>query len=1073
MADVKNTLSLELQVKYDQAIKALNEVRTALAAVGQGVPTVSGGDIGGLQKTLAELKTSIGEVKTALSGVSQTGGSFTKGITDQAGKASVELKKVKEDIQNLGDGASNAAVGGLAALSTKLLGLSAGIFIVKQLVDGVSAFGRVVLEAQGRLDNFRAGVQFALGREAGNDLTYVRETAFDLGLELASLSRSYVQFNAAARGTSLEGARAREVFEAVSQSSSVLGLSADRTEGALRALGQMMSKGTVQAEELRGQLGDQLPGAFGIAARAIGVTESKLSEMLERGEVISSDFLPKFAAQLKKELGDSTVTAADGAQQALNRFAGAWERFVQSVSESGVGEALKSGLNIVSTALNEVSKAFEQATEDGDGFFGTLLKGYGAYAKFVVGGFKPREEVLRDSITKNTTEAERLEAGGGLYQRSDAAGLRRQIAADRAELEKLLAAQPPADLGLWGDDRRMQALADLAVQRRRLEGEIGSEIAKNLSQIEKAEKALADFRQKYALLSGTEEYKKLETELVRKLTEAREVQGRKGLAQPIPSARRVFDGEAELALDAARREERALQESYAVRLTDLQTYVARRRQIADAALAAETDRQQANIDAQRELLKKLDAITPKTDVQAQTISDRRADSLRTIEQAQVNQQKAQRDRDDIERTLRLFELTERLAQMERARTLVAEGYREVQDRISLAVERREITERQAQDRLAELNRRTADGLRAQAEQYDRIAEAGGVFAEGASRAAAALRLEADKLSSTLTFIEQRFQNTADRIDTALQQGLAGIFEGIGEKGTRAADLIRDAFVNVGKAIRRSLAEIAAEDTLEALNKSLGTGPDGKPNTIGRVLSRAIGADGSSAAKALWVRNADGAGATATGAQGILPGDVKGVPSVGDVLESLGGQLREVFGRWIDNLGSLFSEIGNSFSGLFDGLFNSLGGLFSGGGGGGGGGFGELLGSFFGSFFHRGGVVGSGQRSGRSISASAWINAPRFHSGGIAGDEVAAVLKKGEEVLTEDDPRHVKNGGGGGMAVKVELVNNGTPQRASSSSTRFDGRQLIVQVVTEDMADNGPISRSIAETLGGNRAAGLA
>lgn len=1073
MADVKNTLSLELQVKYDQAIKALNEVRTALAAVGQGVPTVSGGDIGGLQKTLAELKTSIGEVKTALSGVSQTGGNFTKGITDQAGKASVELKKVKEDIQNLGDGASNAAVGGLAALSTKLLGLSAGIFIVKQLVDGVSAFGRVVLEAQGRLDNFRAGVQFALGREAGNDLTYVRETAFDLGLELASLSRSYVQFNAAARGTSLEGARAREVFEAVSQASSVLGLSADRTEGALRALGQMMSKGTVQAEELRGQLGDQLPGAFGIAARAIGVTESKLSEMLERGEIISSDFLPKFAAQLKKELGDSTVTAADGAQQALNRLSGAYERLVQAVSEAGLGAALKRTLNTVSTALNEVSESFERATKDGEGFFGTLLKGYGDYAKFVVSGFKPREEVLRDSITKNTTEAERLEAGGGLYQRSDAAGLRRQIAADRAELEKLLAAQPPADLGLWGDDRRMQALADLAVQRRRLEGEIGSEIAKNLSQIEKAEKALADFRQKYALLSGTEEYKKLETELVRKLTEAREVQGRKGLAQPIPSARRVFDGEAELALDAARREERALQESYAVRLTDLQTYVARRRQIADAALAAETDRQQANIDAQRELLRKLDAITPKTDVQAQTISDRRADSLRTIEQAQVNQQKAQRDRDDIERTLRLFELTERLAQMERARTLVAEGYREVQDRISLAVERREITERQAQDRLAELNRRTADGLRAQAEQYDRIAEAGGVFAEGASRAAAALRLEADKLSSTLTFIEQRFQNTADRIDTALQQGLAGIFEGIGEKGTRAADLIRDAFVNVGKAIRRSLAEIAAEDTLEALNKSLGTGPDGKPNTIGRVLSRAIGADGSSAAKALWVRNADGAGATATGAQGILPGDVKGVPSVGDVLESLGGQLREVFGRWIDNLGSLFSEIGNSFSGLFDGLFNSLGGLFSGGGGGGGGGFGELLGSFFGSFFHRGGVVGSGQRSGRSISASAWINAPRFHSGGIAGDEVAAVLKKGEEVLTEDDPRHVKNGGGGGMAVKVELVNNGTPQRASSSSTRFDGRQLIVQVVTEDMADNGPISRSIAETLGGNRAAGLA
>jgi tape measure domain-containing protein len=35
----------------------------------------------------------------------------------------------------------------------------------------------------------------------------------------------------------------------------------------LLALNQMMSKGTIQAEELRGQLGEALPGAFGIMAK--------------------------------------------------------------------------------------------------------------------------------------------------------------------------------------------------------------------------------------------------------------------------------------------------------------------------------------------------------------------------------------------------------------------------------------------------------------------------------------------------------------------------------------------------------------------------------------------------------------------------------------------------------------------------------------------------------------------------------------------------------------------------------------------------------------------------------------
>ena len=41
---------------------------------------------------------------------------------------------------------------------------------------------------------------------------------------------------------------------------------------------------------------------------------------------------------------------------------------------------------------------------------------------------------------------------------------------------------------------------------------------------------------------------------------------------------------------------------------------------------------------------------------------------------------------------------------------------------------------------------------------------------------------------------------------------------------------------------------------------------------------------------------------------------------------------------------------------------------------------------------------------------------QFHEGGLPGlkpGEVAAVLQKGEEVLTADDPRHVGNGGGGG------------------------------------------------------------
>ncbi|MFC3715591.1 tape measure protein [Luteimonas soli] len=76
--------------------------------------------------------------------------------------------------------------------------------------------------------------------------------------------------------------------------------------------------------------------------------------------------------------------------------------------------------------------------------------------------------------------------------------------------------------------------------------------------------------------------------------------------------------------------------------------------------------------------------------------------------------------------------------------------------------------------------------------------------------------------------------------------------------------------------------------------------------------------------------------------------------------------------------------------------------------------------------HGGGIVGEGGRRRYNLSPLLFGAAPRYHSGGIAGlapNEVAAVLEKGEEVLTRNDPRHRDNGGGqgGGAVVKQPIV----------------------------------------------------
>lgn len=102
------------------------------------------------------------------------------------------------------------------------------------------------------------------------------------------------------------------------------------------------------------------------------------------------------------------------------------------------------------------------------------------------------------------------------------------------------------------------------------------------------------------------------------------------------------------------------------------------------------------------------------------------------------------------------------------------------------------------------------------------------------------------------------------------------------------------------------------------------------------------------------------------------------------------------------------------------VLNALGGGTTGAGGVGGG-----ISGFLSGLFHKGGIAGKATAS-RRVSPAWFSNALRYHDGGIAGlkpGEVPAILKKGEEVLTEDDPRHIANGGGGASTPQnIKVVN---------------------------------------------------
>lgn len=186
-----------------------------------------------------------------------------------------------------------------------------------------------VLEVGNKMQGLEASFSASFGglEPAKKEIGYVKDLANDLGLEFTALGEDYGKWAASVNGTALAGEQQKKIFESVASAAKVLNLSADDTSGALRAMAQMVSKGKVQAEELRGQLGERLPGAFQMAARAMGVTTAELNKMLELGKVTAEDLLPKMAIEINKTFGGAALDAAK------NNFASNTNRMINSLTE--------------------------------------------------------------------------------------------------------------------------------------------------------------------------------------------------------------------------------------------------------------------------------------------------------------------------------------------------------------------------------------------------------------------------------------------------------------------------------------------------------------------------------------------------------------------------------------------------------------------------------------------------------------------------------------------------------------------------------------------------------------------
>lgn len=240
--------------------------------------------------------------------------------------------------------------------------LALGALGVQLGLSGLVQLGKEIITTGAEMEQLRASLAATSGgaRAGGESFVFLSNLGFRLGVNVQSLVKDFTGLTAATRGTSLAGDESRRIFEAITTAVRVTGGSQQQLHGALLAVEQMISKGTVSMEELRRQLGNALPGAFEVAARAMGKTTAEMNQLVASGQLLATDFVPRFTRQLLQEFAPGVETATKTATTAFTNLENEWYALKNRIAQSGPLAFVTSVAGGIAERLHATTEAEQQ-----------------------------------------------------------------------------------------------------------------------------------------------------------------------------------------------------------------------------------------------------------------------------------------------------------------------------------------------------------------------------------------------------------------------------------------------------------------------------------------------------------------------------------------------------------------------------------------------------------------------------------------------------------------------------------------------------------------------------------------
>lgn len=283
------------------------------------------------------IASSAAQLNVTINQVNQTTSSMARNSTGHFNAVSSSVDKLR--------GTINTVIGALAAV---------------QVTHIFSSFIDEIRKVDREYNGFIAMMNVTTGdiKESAKAYENIKSISLAYGVSIESLAKSYAKLSASTKDV-LSTTETDRLFESFTATASVLHAEQYTVERMFNAIIQMASKGQVHMEELKQQLGEHLPGALALAAKATKMDMGTMIEEMKKGNISARELLVPLPQVLMETFGAAAVISSRSLNAAFMNLKTMWFDSMKEMSTSGAGQGLAAILNAITGHISSSSDSFK------------------------------------------------------------------------------------------------------------------------------------------------------------------------------------------------------------------------------------------------------------------------------------------------------------------------------------------------------------------------------------------------------------------------------------------------------------------------------------------------------------------------------------------------------------------------------------------------------------------------------------------------------------------------------------------------------------------------------------------